>query len=53
MPVYVILPAYAILFLLALPFTALPRPRRCSPLAGALALVMPFVQVVLDALPFW
>lgn len=51
-PVYVILPAYAILFLIALPLTALPA-RMLLPLAAALALTMPFVQVLLDALPLW
>ncbi|WP_239453462.1 MULTISPECIES: heparan-alpha-glucosaminide N-acetyltransferase domain-containing protein [Microbacterium] len=51
-PVYVILPAYALMFLLALPLTSLPA-RVLLPLAGALALVLPFVQVVLDALPVW
>ncbi|MEZ3159760.1 heparan-alpha-glucosaminide N-acetyltransferase domain-containing protein [Microbacterium sp. BWT-B31] len=51
-PVYVILPAYGILFLLALPLTALDA-RVLFPLAGALALVMPFIQVWLDAAPFW
>ena len=51
-PVYVILPAYALMFLLALPLTSLPA-RVLLPLAGTLALIMPFVQIVLDALPFW
>ncbi|MEV4687951.1 heparan-alpha-glucosaminide N-acetyltransferase domain-containing protein [Microbacterium sp. LWH3-1.2] len=51
-PVFVILPAYALMFLLALPLTSLPA-RVLLPLAGALALFLPFVQVVLDALPFW
>ena len=51
-PVYVILPAYAILFLLALPLVTL-RARTLFVLAGALALVMPFVQALLDDLPFW
>ncbi|WP_349427098.1 heparan-alpha-glucosaminide N-acetyltransferase domain-containing protein [Microbacterium sp. LWS13-1.2] len=51
-PVYVILPAYALMFLLALPLTSLPA-RVLLPLAGALAVVMPFVQVLLDALPLW
>jgi uncharacterized membrane protein YeiB len=51
-PVYVILPAYALMFLLALPLTALAA-RVLLPLAAVLALVMPFVQVILDALPFW
>jgi len=51
-PVYVILPAYALMFLLALPLTSLPA-RVLLPLAGGLAVVMPFVQILLDALPFW
>ncbi|MDN3495627.1 heparan-alpha-glucosaminide N-acetyltransferase domain-containing protein [Planococcus sp. APC 4015] len=51
-PVYVILPAYAILFLLTLPFLSF-GPRVLLPLAGALAVVMPFVQVVLETLPIW
>lgn len=51
-PVYVILPAYALMFFVALPLTSLPA-RVLLPLAGAVALVMPFVQVVLDALPLW
>ena len=51
-PVFVILPAYALMFLLALPLTSLSA-RVLLPLAAALALVMPFVQIALDALPFW
>lgn len=51
-PVYVILPAYAVLFLLALPFLTLGA-RTLLVIAGALALVMPFVQVALDDLLFW
>ena len=51
-PVYVILPAYAILFLIALAFTSVPA-RVLLTIAGALAIVMPFIQVVLDALPLW
>jgi uncharacterized membrane protein YeiB len=51
-PVYVILPAYAILFLLALPFLTLPA-RTLFLVAGGLAVVMPFIQVVLDDLLFW
>jgi uncharacterized membrane protein YeiB len=51
-PVFVILPAYAVLFLLALPLVTL-RTRTLFLLAGGLALVMPFVQVLLDRLPFW
>ncbi len=51
-PVFVILPAYAILFLLALPLVSL-RARTLFLLAAGLALVMPFVQPVLDHLPIW
>lgn len=51
-PVYVILPAYAMLFLLALPLLPLGA-RILLPLAGAVALLMPFVQQLLDGLPFW
>lgn len=51
-PVYVILPAYAILFLLALPFTGL-RSRTVLWSAAGFAVVMPFIQPVLAALPIW
>lgn len=51
-PVYVILPAYALLFLLAVPLIALDA-RRLLLLAAMLALVMPVVQVALDDLPLW
>lgn len=51
-PVYVILPAYAILFLLTLPFLSLGA-RALLVLAAALAVAMPFVQVGLDRLPLW
>jgi hypothetical protein len=51
-PVYVILPAYGILFLLALPFAGLPA-RVVLSIAAALAVVMPFVLVFLNALPIW
>ncbi len=51
-PVYIILPAYAILFLLALPFTALPAGAVLVAAAG-FALVMPFVQPFLAAASFW
>lgn len=51
-PVFVILPAYAVLFLIALPLTGLAA-RSLLTLAAVLALTMPFVQVVLDALPVW
>jgi len=51
-PVYVILPAYAILFLLALPFLTL----RAGPLwciVGALTLVTPFLYVWVSGLEMW
>lgn len=51
-PVLVILPAYALLFLLALPFTGL-RSRTLFVLAGAFAAVMPFVVAWIDSAPFW
>jgi len=51
-PVYVILPAYAVLFLLSLPFLGLGA-RQVLVLAAVLAIVMPFVQVVFEALPVW
>lgn len=51
-PVYVILPAYAILFLLALPFTGMPA-RTVLWMAVGLAVIMPFLQPVLDDLPIW
>ncbi|WP_248240818.1 heparan-alpha-glucosaminide N-acetyltransferase domain-containing protein [Microbacterium kunmingense] len=51
-PVYVILPAYAIMFVLALPFTRLPAVALLAVAAG-LALVMPWVQVLLDEAPLW
>ncbi len=51
-PVYVILPAYALLFLCAVPLTPLPA-RPLLVLAAALAVVMPAVQALLDALPLW
>lgn len=51
-PVYVILPAYALLFLLAIPFTGLGA-RTLFIVAGGVAVVMPFVQVRLDALEYW
>lgn len=46
-PVFVILPSYAILFLLALPFLRLRAPALWV-LAGALALTMPLLQPTLD-----
>jgi hypothetical protein len=51
-PVYVILPAYAILFLLVIPFLRLTA----GPLLGIAAaglVVMPWVQAGLEVLPFW
>jgi uncharacterized membrane protein len=51
-PVYVILPAYGILFVLTLPFLPL-RSGALFAIAAVLALVMPFVQVLLDGLPVW
>lgn len=51
-PVYVILPAYALLFVLALPFLGM-RARGLFIAAGVLALVMPWIQPVLDAAPIW
>lgn len=46
-PVYVILPAYAVLFLLALPLLRLRAPALWV-IAGVLALVMPLVQPAID-----
>ncbi|MFE1645406.1 heparan-alpha-glucosaminide N-acetyltransferase domain-containing protein [Microbacterium sp. P01] len=51
-PVYVILPAYAVLFVLAIPLLSLSS-RVLLPLAAALALAMPLVQAVVDASAFW
>ncbi|MCW3494074.1 DUF1624 domain-containing protein [Microbacterium sp. SSM24] len=51
-PVYVILPAYALLFLLAVPLIVLDA-RPLLVLASVLAVVMPVVQVALDDLPLW
>ncbi len=51
-PVHVILPAYAILFLLTLPFTRLGS-RALLTIALALGLLMPFAQPLLDGLPLW
>ncbi|KJQ53867.1 heparan-alpha-glucosaminide N-acetyltransferase domain-containing protein [Microbacterium sp. SA39] len=51
-PVYVILPAYGILFLLALPALAATRDQLIV-LAAAIALVMPAVQTWLDAFEWW
>jgi uncharacterized membrane protein YeiB len=51
-PVYVILPAYALLFFLAVPLVSLDA-RTLLILAAVLAVVMPVVQVALDDLPLW
>ncbi|MCR2813348.1 DUF1624 domain-containing protein [Microbacterium sp. zg.Y1090] len=51
-PVFVILPAYALLFLLSLPFTRLSA-RTLFLVAAGCAVTMPFVQAALDMLPWW
>ena len=51
-PVFVILPAYAILFLLALPFLALSA-RALLVIAAAVAVVMPFVVDAIDRSALW
>lgn len=51
-PVYVILPAYAILFLLALPFTSW-NARSVLYAAAGIGIVMAFVQPLLNELPIW
>ena len=51
-PVYVILPAYALLFFLAVPLVPFGA-RALLTLAAVLAVVMPVVQVALDDLPVW
>ncbi|GAA5025305.1 heparan-alpha-glucosaminide N-acetyltransferase domain-containing protein [Microbacterium fluvii] len=51
-PVYVILPAYAVLFVLALPFTGLSA-RVLLPLAAVWAIVSPFLLVLIDSWEFW
>lgn len=51
-PVYVILPAYAVLFLLALPLLRLGAGVLFA-VAAALLVVMPFLQAALGLLPFW
>lgn len=51
-PVFVILPAYALLFLVALPLLRLTA-RTLWIVAGVLALVMPWVMPWLNALPLW
>ena len=51
-PILVILPAYAILFLVAIPFTGF-RARTLFVIAGGLALVTPFLATFIDTLPMW
>lgn len=51
-PVIVILPAYAILFVLALPLLRW-RPVALFAVAGAIALAAPFAVAWIDTLPFW
>ena len=51
-PVYVILPAYAILFLLTLPLLR-ARPTVLFALAAGLGLVLPWVQALINDWPFW
>lgn len=51
-PVYVILPAYAVLFALSIPFLGL-RARGLFLAAGLVAVVMPWVYPFLDAAPIW
>lgn len=51
-PVFVILPAYALMFLVAIVFTGM-RARSLLVLAGVFALVLPAIQVLLDSLSFW
>jgi uncharacterized membrane protein YeiB len=51
-PVYVILPAYAVLFVLAIPFTGL-NARALFATAAVIAVVMPFVQAWLGSADFW
>lgn len=51
-PIYVILPAYGILFLLALPLLALPVAALWA-IAVAVAVVVPWVLPYLEALPVW
>lgn len=51
-PVYVILPAYGLLFLLSLPFLGWRAPALAAA-AGVVALVMPWPQALWDASPWW
>ncbi|MFI8633439.1 heparan-alpha-glucosaminide N-acetyltransferase domain-containing protein [Microbacterium sp. NPDC077663] len=51
-PIYVILPAYGILFLLALPLLTLPIWALWA-IAASVGVVVPWVLPALDALPIW
>lgn len=51
-PIYGILPAYGILFLLAIPIVRLPVAALWA-VAGSVALIVPWVLPDLDALPIW
>ncbi|GAA2988851.1 putative membrane protein YeiB [Microbacterium terrae] len=51
-PVFVILPAYAFLFVLAIPLTGLSA-RSLVVFAAVVALAMPFLQALIDAGDFW
>lgn len=51
-PLMVILPAYAILFLLAIPLLRMPH-RWLAPVAVVLGLVTPFIWAAISALPVW
>jgi len=51
-PVYVILPAYGILFLLALPLLSW-RPGLLFAFAGVVAVAAPFAVAAIDESPFW
>ncbi|MEN2737838.1 heparan-alpha-glucosaminide N-acetyltransferase domain-containing protein [Microbacterium sp. X-17] len=52
LPVFVILPAYGILFLLALPLLGLSA-RALFAIAAVVAVGMPFLQPILSDLPLW
>lgn len=51
-PVYVILPAYGILFVMALPFLGLGAGALAA-WAAAIGLIVPWVLPLVDAIPFW
>ncbi len=51
-PVYVILPAYGILFLLALPFLSVPAGALWA-VAASIAVLVPWILPGLDASPVW